>query len=388
MLLGQDLRRRHHRGLVPVFHRDDGGLGRHDRLARTHVSLQQPPHGMGRTEIGRYLPERPLLGLGGMKGEDLLERRPDPVVQADGVLLHLPHPPLAHHADRNLEVEKLLENHPLVRRGRAGVVPRQFPVPLLGAPETEFGKMELPDGRALLRQAQFPRQPGGDPVRDLPGEARDHLVEDLPEGARLQVPQPAVDRDDTPGMDPLPIFVQDFTLRVHDDQGAARVGVPFHLAVEHHPDPGLVDPPEVGLVEELDPHGAPFVPDQQLENRKPAAAAGDTPHAAYLPPEEDPLLRPEAHGGPEPGPVLVAEGNVVEQVADGPDPVGREDFRAPRTDPLEKLDRGIHASGFSGLGRLHRQRVPAYPLPHDGASARTGRGTSGGCIGGGASCIL
>ena len=64
VLLGQDLRRRHHRGLVARLDRGEHGERGHDRLAGTDVTLEQPVHRKGRGHILSDLIPDPLLRRG------------------------------------------------------------------------------------------------------------------------------------------------------------------------------------------------------------------------------------------------------------------------------------------------------------------------------------
>ena len=52
MLLRQNFRRSHQRDLVAVFNGDDRGLKRDNRLPRSHIALQQPPHRRRRLHVG------------------------------------------------------------------------------------------------------------------------------------------------------------------------------------------------------------------------------------------------------------------------------------------------------------------------------------------------
>ena len=61
------------------------------------------------------------------------------------------------------------------------------------------------------------------------------------------------------------VFLQDFTLRVHESQRAVGIGILLHLAINDELHAGLIDTPQIRLVEKLDPH-TPFpVPDKYLE---------------------------------------------------------------------------------------------------------------------------
>ncbi len=62
MLLGEDLRGRHHGGLVAILHRLEGGQGGHHRLAAAHVPLEQALHGVGLGEVAAHFPHHPGLG--------------------------------------------------------------------------------------------------------------------------------------------------------------------------------------------------------------------------------------------------------------------------------------------------------------------------------------
>ena len=62
MLLGQDLRRRHERGLVPRLDGGEDGEGGDDGLARAHVALQEAVHRVGLGHVGADLPPHALLG--------------------------------------------------------------------------------------------------------------------------------------------------------------------------------------------------------------------------------------------------------------------------------------------------------------------------------------
>ena len=82
MLLRQNLRRRHQRDLITIFDGDDGCLKADDGLPRTHVSLQQTPHGMRLLHVVGDLFQHPLLRGCRMKWQNFLDRLPHPVVQA------------------------------------------------------------------------------------------------------------------------------------------------------------------------------------------------------------------------------------------------------------------------------------------------------------------
>ena len=115
MLLRQNFGRSHERDLVAVLDGDDGGLKRHNRLARSHVALQQTPHRIRRLHIGGDFLQHPLLRRGRMKWQYLLNRMPHAIVQLkrdSGLRLLLP--PLEF--EPQLDKEQFIENQPDMRR--------------------------------------------------------------------------------------------------------------------------------------------------------------------------------------------------------------------------------------------------------------------------------
>ena len=69
VLTGQQLGGRHHDGLLAVLDGQPGAGSSHQRFARAHVALQQPVHAAAAAQIGKGLPHRPPLGVGGRKGQ-------------------------------------------------------------------------------------------------------------------------------------------------------------------------------------------------------------------------------------------------------------------------------------------------------------------------------
>ena len=64
VLLGQDLGRGHHGGLMAVADGDQERGHRHNRLARADVALHQPVHGPDRLHVLRHLADDAGLGAG------------------------------------------------------------------------------------------------------------------------------------------------------------------------------------------------------------------------------------------------------------------------------------------------------------------------------------
>ena len=115
MLLRQNFSRRHQRDLVAVFNGDDCGLEGHDRFARSHIALQQPPHGARRLHVGGDFFQHALLGRRRMKRQYLLNRLANGIVKLErdsGLRLLL----AALEFQSKLDEKKLIEDQPDVRR--------------------------------------------------------------------------------------------------------------------------------------------------------------------------------------------------------------------------------------------------------------------------------
>ena len=93
MLRGQNLRRRHQRRLEAVLNCHQRRLHRHNRLARTHIALQQPSHRLRPPHIGCNLPQHALLRRRRMERQHLLDRLPHLRIGCEHRAHSLPHPP-------------------------------------------------------------------------------------------------------------------------------------------------------------------------------------------------------------------------------------------------------------------------------------------------------
>ena len=111
MLLSQNLSRSHQRDLVPVLDRDNRRFETYNRLARSHIALQQTPHGIRLLHIRGNLLKHTLLGSRRMKRQDFLDRSTNATIQAErdsSLRLLLP----AFKLQSQLNKEKLVKNQP------------------------------------------------------------------------------------------------------------------------------------------------------------------------------------------------------------------------------------------------------------------------------------
>ena len=120
MLLRQNFGGRHEGDLASIFDGNDGGLETHDGLARPHITLQQTPHGIRLFHVGCNFLEHALLRGGGMKGQNLLDRRANRLVETksnSGLCFLL----AALQFQSQFDEEQFLEDHADVRRSARGL---------------------------------------------------------------------------------------------------------------------------------------------------------------------------------------------------------------------------------------------------------------------------
>ena len=109
MLLGQNLRRRHERGLIAVLHRAQHGHQRDDRLSCANVPLQQPVHPARRGHVGTDLRQDPALRLGQFERERIEERSDQRVPPFEADPAHLAALLEVRTRMQQLEIEQLVE---------------------------------------------------------------------------------------------------------------------------------------------------------------------------------------------------------------------------------------------------------------------------------------
>ena len=73
MLFGQNFRRSHQDGLVSVPARHQHGVKGDDGFPRSHVSLNEPIHGLGCAHVRFDLGNHALLGVGQLKGQMIVQ---------------------------------------------------------------------------------------------------------------------------------------------------------------------------------------------------------------------------------------------------------------------------------------------------------------------------
>ncbi len=145
MLLGEDLRGRHERRLPAVLDRLQGRERRHQRLAASHVALQQAAHGMRVREVLRDHRLRLALRAGEGERQRFRERVGERVrVGKRGRALRAALP--VGDAHRELLREELVELEPLPRRVRAVLERRGIRV--------GRGTMQREDGIAKRHEAE------------------------------------------------------------------------------------------------------------------------------------------------------------------------------------------------------------------------------------------
>ena len=120
VLLGQDLRRRHERGLVPRLDGGEDGEGGDDGLARAHVALEEAVHRVGLGHVGADLAPHPLLGGRERVREGAEQLPPEGPgrVHAEAALAPFA---LAADGETELEQEEVVEDEAAPGRGPLGI---------------------------------------------------------------------------------------------------------------------------------------------------------------------------------------------------------------------------------------------------------------------------
>ncbi len=193
VLLGEDFGRGHEGHLEPVFHGDDGGHQRHDRLAGSDVPLQEPVHRRGAFHVGDDLGDDLLLVVGEPERQDAAHRRADLVGDLHRTRLQIGfRAPLAQDQPE-LEEEELLEDHPPLR-GRSERV-ELFDRRALG------GKVHVVQRRAAVHELQFGAHARGERIGDVAGQLLQRVMHERTLHLRGEVAGLLVDRHDAPGVE-------------------------------------------------------------------------------------------------------------------------------------------------------------------------------------------
>ena len=199
-LLSQDFGGSHHHGRVPAFERHQRSRGRHQRLARAHVALEQSAHGHCPAHVLSDLAQYPVLGLCWPKPESRQERAHERIVALAGQGGSLRFQIEAAALDLELQRDELVEREALPAPFRIGVGDRKMQIPdrlrprrpLLGeqryfllavrggcpARPAGFGQQVRIRFRDALAEG-FQRVPGNPPPRPL-GESVSQAVEGHP----------------------------------------------------------------------------------------------------------------------------------------------------------------------------------------------------------------
>jgi len=186
MLLGEDLGRRHERGLVPVLDREERGAERDRRLAAPDVALEEPVHRLGLAHVEGDLLDGALLRRGQRPGQLRLDSRDGRIAGAEGdpgLDLHPPTP----QCQPELDEKQLLEGEAPVRL--AARPPRHR-----GGGRVALGKVRFANG-----VGERPKSPARQQLRrkrfaQFPRMLLDRLASDAPVGARRQSFDLRVDR--------------------------------------------------------------------------------------------------------------------------------------------------------------------------------------------------
>ena len=215
-----------------------------------------------------------------------------------------------------------------------------------------------PQRLARRNQAHAVSHDRGNWIGNFGRKILQYVVNDAAKPARRQASLPGrfVDRNDSANFQRRrsflrspPLFfrrvAENLELRLHQLQ-LATVLVFLHLAVERDHLPGLESIAQVGGIEPDALQPGPALAGSHLENGH--AASAKQARGSDFGDDGRHFSRPQFGNPPRIYPVFVAERQVVQQVVDGVDALGRQHFGQARADAFDVL----HGSG--GLQHLKR----------------------------------
>ncbi len=382
MLRSENFSRRHQRHLVAIFDHDRGGLERHDRFPAADVALEQPVHRKRLFEVACDFRQHALLRRRRLERQNPLQRF------ADFFFAHAHRDPAlpvilrAAQRQRDLVVEELLENQPQVRRAAERV--EQLDVFVFRRKmnrEQRLAPARKPVARAnLLRQR----------IGDVAVEIQQHGIDDSPQHPRADRANRFVHRHDASHFGRIrgrAIAAQNLDLRIHHLDPPRPVRVDLRLAVHHEPLPFLKPPFEIRAVKKSRVQRARRVAHRHVKHGAAPAAEPHRASAAARHFGQNRLHLPGNNFGDlrESNPVLVAEWQIAEQVANGHNPALLERRRTMRPHAAQifhriaEIDR--HHQAYSGtdnpVGALTRAFSNLYHRFAWGIVSRVGTKVSG-----------
>ena len=285
----------------------------------------------------------------GMKGQNLLDRRPRAIVQAkrDSRLRLLLAP---FQLQAQFHKKQFVEDHTDVRR-------RARRLQLFQA-FAGLGPVNIPQRGPRRDQSQVRPHRGRNRFRQIGRQIVERSVNDAPEPARSKPSDGLIDRNDAPNFQRLGGFftrailgvaslAQNFELRLHDLQFAAA-RILFDLAVERDHLPRHEFVLQVRRVEPQAAQPSAALPHRELKDRH--AAGAKQSGVANFGDHRGHLAGPQFGNAAGIQPVFVAKGKIMEQVADRVDAFAGQQFRDPRTNAFHVLHRRgefKHAQDFS-----------------------------------------
>ena len=327
MLLGQNLRRRHERGLPPrAADGPDAGRG-HQRFAAAHVALDKAVHRRLPGHVPQRIRDGAPLRAGGGEGQRGVELRGfDGRDRRSAALL----PAAAQAPHRALQYEQFLEDQP--------------PPGQLQRAEIH-GEMDILIGVARLRQGVFRPHGLRQGVRDIVAGffqrgadiVHQHLVAD-PGGEGIA-------GKNAPGLLPLPFL----RLKVRIGHRALFQRA-AELAVEDVALPGADLVADIDLIEKRDIDAAAVVHGAEFHEEHPAAHVRQPRLRGHQSADADRFLQRRGHDGRKAGAVLVGARKMLQQVPDLQDAQLVQRFRPRFADALQVADVLIQSGHVIHLG--------------------------------------
>ena len=329
VLQRQHLGRRHHHRLVALLDHEQRGDQRDERLARTHVALQQAVHGAAAAQVDQDLGQHAALGAGQRERQrlDQAAREISRLLQREsGLAMDV----LATQRHQQLDREQFLVDQAAARGGQRGLVGRKVDVAQGALARGQRAPLDHVSRQDLRRLAGQPLQrlvhEGAQPVLSHPGRqaVHRHQAAGVQPGGRA-------------GLGRIRRIIQQFEIGVRHLQPAL---VALDEAAGHHLATGLELVLEELLVEPDGEQDTRVIADRDRQQAAPGAGAA-------VAGGQD--LAQDGGFGSRPGPgdgnggrtVEIAARIVSQEIPHGRDSQPVQGARPGRPHRLEELDMGF-----------------------------------------------
>ena len=296
--------------------------------------------GRGAFEVRGDLREHSFLGGGGLERQNALQRLAHFIIahfHGDAALLRFA---VAAQRQRQLVVEKLVEDQPRLRRTAKAV---QEIEPFFLRREVRVDQRLAPGGESVAA-ANFVRQRVG----HITIEVLECGVDDSPQYPRADFADGFVHRHDAAYFrrvgGGLVAAADQFDIRIHHLAAAGTVGVRLYLSVQNEPLALFQFPLQVGAMKETRIKHSGSITQSDMKDRSSAREPGScithgAPARGYFRQDGMHLARSKFRDGRETNTIFVTEREIAQQIAHRGNAALFEHGRAPRPDSVQMFHR-------------------------------------------------